>query len=67
MVRRFGIVRLDALQFNCLHRRRLALDFFLQPLKQFILPGHHFVQLLDLMFKMGDVRLKFFNPLGNFI
>ena len=67
MVRRFGIVRLDALQFNCLHRRRLALDFLLQPLKQFVVPGHHVVQLLDLMLEVRDVCFQFFNPLGRFI
>ena len=67
MVRRLGIVRLDAFQFNRLHRGRLALDFFFQALQQFVLSGHHLVQLLDLMFKVGNVRLKFFQPLGQFI
>ena len=66
-MRRLGIVRLDVFQFNCFHRGRLALDFLLQSLQQFVLPGHHVVQLLDLMFEMGDVRFEFFNPLGNFI
>jgi hypothetical protein len=67
MMRRLGIVRLDAFQFNRFHRGRLALNFLLQSFEQFILPGHHVVQLLDLMFEMRDVRFKFFHPPGHFI
>jgi hypothetical protein len=67
MMRRLGIVVLDAFQFNRFHCGRLALDFFLQAFQQFVLPSDNIVQLLDLMFEMGDVRFKLLNPLGNFV
>jgi len=59
MMRRLGIVILDAFHFNRFHRGRLALDFLLQAFKQFVLPGHHVAQLLDLMFEMGDMASSF--------
>jgi len=55
VMRRLGIIRLDAFHLDRFHRGRLALDFLLQTFKQFILPGHHAIQLLDLMFEMGDM------------
>jgi hypothetical protein len=67
MMRRSGIGSFDALQFQRFHRGRLALDFFLQALQQFVLRGHHVVQLLDLMFEVGDVRFEFLHPPGQFI
>ena len=67
MMWRLGIIGIDAFQLDRFHRGRLALDFLLQSLKQFILPGHHAVQLLDLMFEMGNVRFELSDPLGDFI
>jgi hypothetical protein len=67
MMRRLWVVGFDAFQFQSFHRGRLPLDFFLQALKQFVLSGHHIIQLLDLVFEMDDVRFKLLNPLGNFI
>jgi hypothetical protein len=66
-MRWLGIVRLDTFQFNRFHRGRLALDFLFQSLKQFVLFGHHVIQLLDLMFKMRDVRFDTFESLQSFI
>jgi hypothetical protein len=66
-MRRLGIVVLDAFQFQRLHRGRLPLNFLLQSLQPFALLDHDAVQLLDLMFEMGNVGFKFFNPLGRFI
>ena len=67
MMRWLGIGGFDALQFQSFHRGRLALDFFFQSFQQFVLRGHHIVQLLDLMFEMRDVQFEFFNPFRDFI
>ncbi len=66
-MRRFGDVRLDALQFQRLHGGGLPLDFFFQPLQQFALLNDHAVQLLDLMFEMREVRLQPFGASGIFV
>jgi hypothetical protein len=67
MMRWLGIVVLEAFQFQSFQHAGLALHLFLQMLDKFALPGHHVVQLLDLMLKVGDVGFEFFHPLGNFI
>ena len=63
MMRRLGIGGLDAFQFHGFQHAGLALHLFFQELDEFALIGQHFVQLLDLVFKVGDVRLKLFHPL----
>ena len=66
-MRRLDVVRLDAFQFQRLHRAGLALDFFFQPLQQLALLDDDAVQLLDLMFEMREVRLQFFGAPGIFV
>ena len=67
MMRRLEIVRLDAFQFNRLHRGRLALNFLLQSLQPFALLDDDAVQLLDLVFEVRDVRFKFFSAPRMFV
>jgi len=66
-MRRLLVVRLDALQFQCLHGGGLALDLLFQALQQFALLDDDAIQLLDQAFKMRGVRFKFFKAPGIFI
>jgi hypothetical protein len=66
-MRRFLIIRLDALQLQRFHRARLALDIFFQALQQFALLDDDAVQLLDLVFEVREVRFKFFGAPGIFV
>ena len=63
MVRRLGIGGLDAFQFHGFQHAGLALHLFFQELDEFALIGQHFIQLLDLVFEVGDMRFKLFHPL----
>lgn len=67
MMRRPGVVGLDAFQFQGFQHAGLALHLLFQKLDELALSGHHFIQLLDLMFEMREVGFKFFNPPGYFI
>jgi hypothetical protein len=67
MMRRFGIVVLDAFQFQSFEHARLALCLLFQNFDELALPGHHVVQLLNLMFKVGDVRFDALESLQGFI
>jgi hypothetical protein len=60
MMRRFDVVGFDALQFQSFHGGGLALDFLFQPLQQLALLDHDAVQLLDLVFEVGEVGFQFF-------
>ena len=66
-MRRLGIVRFDALQFQRFHRARLAQNFFFQALQQLALLDDDTVQLFDLMFEMREVGLQFFSASGIFV
>ncbi len=63
MMRRPGVVRLDAFQLNGFQHVRLPLHLFFQKLDELALPGHDLVQLFDLMFQMGDAGFELFEPL----
>jgi len=65
-MRRLGVVRLDALQFQRFHGAGLALDFFLQALQQFTLLDDDGVQLLNLMLEVGEVGFEFVGAPGIF-
>ncbi len=65
-MRRRRVVGPDALQFQRLHGGGLPLNLFSQSLQQFALLDDHVVQLLDLVFEVGDMGLKVFNPTGRF-
>ncbi len=67
MMRRLGVVGLDAFQFHGFEHAGLALHLLFQKLDEPALLRHHVVQLLDLVFEVGDAGLKFFHPLGHFI
>lgn len=67
MMRRLGIVRLDAFQLHRLHRSGLALDFLLQAFHQLALLDDDVVELLHLMFQVRDVGFELFKTLGNFV
>ena len=66
-MRRFLVIGLDAFQFQRLHGARLALNFLLQPVEQFALLDDDGVQLLDLVFEVRKVCLKFFGAPGIFV
>ena len=61
------VVRLHTLQFQRLHGGGLPLDFLFQSLQQLALLDDHAVQLLDLMFEMGEVRLQPVHASGIFV
>jgi len=61
VVRRLGNVPFNALQLHGFHGRRLPLDFALEAFQEFALLNHHPVQLLELVFKVGDAGLQFFD------
>lgn len=67
MMRRPGIIGLDAFQLHGFQHAGLALHLLFQKLDEPALPRHHFVQLLHLMFEVREVRLKFFDAPGHFI
>ena len=67
MMRRPGIVGLDAFHFHGFQYAGLALHLFLQHLDKLTLFGQHFIQLLHLMLQMREMRLEFFQALGNFV
>ncbi len=67
MMRRFDVVGFDALQFQSFHGGGLALDFLFQPLQQLALLDHDAVQLLDLVFEVGEVGFQFFGAAGMFV
>jgi hypothetical protein len=64
VMRRLGVVGLDVIHFNRLHRSRLAQDFFFHALQKFPLRDDHAVQLLDLMFQVREVGFDFGEPGG---
>jgi hypothetical protein len=66
MVRWPGVIGLDAFQLDGFKHIRLALHLLFQKLDEFALVGHNLVQLLDLMFQMGDVGFEPFEPLESF-
>jgi hypothetical protein len=66
VVRRLGIVGLDAFRFHGFQNCRLTLHLFLQMLHEPALFDDHPVQLFDLMFQMSDVRFDAFEPLQVF-
>jgi hypothetical protein len=63
MMRRPGMVGLDVFQLHGLQHAGLALHLFFEKLDELVLAGHDLVQLLDLMFEVGDAGFKFFEPL----
>ena len=54
MMRGPGIVGLDVFQLHGLQHAGLALHLFFEKLDELVLAGHNLVQLLDLMFEVGD-------------
>ena len=66
MMRRPGIVGLDAFKFHGFEHARLALHLLFQKLDELGLFGHDFVQLLDLVFQMGDEGFEPFVLLQHF-
>ena len=66
-MRRLGNVGLDAFQFHGLNGVGLARDFFFQAFEEFALFQHDLIQLVHLMFQVGDIRFKFFHPLLGFV
>jgi hypothetical protein len=63
MMRRPGVVGLDAFQFHGFEYARLSLHLFFEKLDELVLAGHNLVQLLDLMFEVGDAGFEPFKPL----
>jgi hypothetical protein len=66
MMRRPGVVGLDTFQLHGFEHARLALHLFFQKLDEPALAGHDLVQLLDLVFQMGDVGFEPVEPLQGF-
>ena len=66
-MRRFLLVRLDALQLQRFHGPRLAVDILLQAFQPFTLLDHDAVQLLHLVFQVGDGGFKLFSAPGMFV
>ena len=62
-----GIIGLDALQLQGFQNAGLFLHLFFEKFDELALFGGHFVQLLHLVFEVGEVGLDFFNSLGRFI
>src|SRR5580698_4485902 len=58
VMRRPGVVGLDAFQFQSFHGGGLALDIFFKPFDQPALLDDHRVHLLHLMLKMREVRFN---------
>ncbi len=61
------VVGFDAFQLQRLHGGGLSLDFFFQPLQQFALLDDDRIQLLDLVFKVGQVCLQLVHAPGIFV
>ena len=66
-MRRPGVRGLDAFHLDGFERLPVPLRLFLQLLDEFALPDDDGVELLHLMFEVGDVRLDAFEPLGSFV
>jgi hypothetical protein len=66
-MRRFLVVRLDALQLQRLHGGGLALNLLLQAFEQFDLLDDDRVQLFDLMFEVREVRFELVHAPGIFV
>jgi len=66
-MRRLLLVRLDALQLQRFHRPCLAVDILLQAFQPFALLDHDAVQLLHLVFQVGDGGFKLFGAPGMFV
>ena len=67
MMRRLGIVVLEAFQLHGFQHAGLALDLLFQKLDELALIGHDFVQLFDLMFEVRNVGFELVKPPGHFI
>ena len=66
-MRRLLVVSLDPFQFHGFHGGGLAQDFLFQPVHQFALRNDHAVQLLDLVFEVGEVGFNFSQAFGKFV
>lgn len=66
-MRRLGIVRLDAVQFHGLQSGGLPSRFFLQSLDSLSLIHNDRVELLQLVFKMRDMRFDSRQPFRSFV
>jgi hypothetical protein len=64
---RLGDVGFDAFEFDGFHGGALALDFFFEPLDEFVLGDEDAVQLLDLMFEVREVGFQLVEASGSLI
>lgn len=67
IVGRLLVVGFDSFEFLRLDRFRLALNFLLQPGNHFALIDDHLVQLIELVFQMGDGCFKLLQPFLSFL
>ena len=67
VMRRLGVGGLDPIHLQRFHRRRLPLHLLLQPVQFLPLSDDHLVQLLHLMFQVGEAGFDAFQPLGSFV